>query len=244
MTAIYRHPAEEANFTAPSGGLVSGQLVNHLGRTWQYRGLKNALVNDPVTISRGIVVEVPKASASDVYAAGDRVGYNGTNLTAVALGSASQTFPIYGTVRRASASGATHVWVALDDTGEMPVMTVRRRCTAAEVNAGVTLLPAPVGRRYRMVDASMIAIGGNAATATSVNLTATQSASSVNLVANAVAGLTQNTLLRAGATNSAIIAGGLSFVANDANTAITVGKTGSDLATATHVDVSFSYVVE
>jgi hypothetical protein len=36
----------------------------------------------------------------------------------------------------------------------------------------------------------------------------------------------------------------LSFVANDANTAITIIKDGSDLATATHIDVLLSYVVD
>jgi hypothetical protein len=41
-----------------------------------------------------------------------------------------------------------------------------------------------------------------------------------------------------------VLAGGASFEACDANTAITVGKTGSSLATATHVDFLIDYVVE
>jgi hypothetical protein len=90
----------------------------------------------------------------------------------------------------------------------------------------------------------MIAIGGAAATATSVDLRGTQAASVVNLVAAAVAGLTQNTLLRAGATNSAILAGGASFAACDDNTAITVAKTGSNVATATHVDFIVKFEIE
>ncbi len=43
------------------------------------------------------------------------------------------------------------------------VRQVRRRCTIAEVNAGVTLLAALPGYKYRMVRAKAIAIGGNAA---------------------------------------------------------------------------------
>ena len=124
------------------------------------------------------------------------------------------------------------------------VQTIRTRFTVAEVNAGATLLSAVAGFKYRMVDCFMIAVGGAAATATTVDVLATQSTSSVKLIANAVAGLTQSTVLRAGATNSTVLADGASFVANDANTAVTVGKTGGSLATATHIDVHFSYVLE
>lgn len=109
--------------------------------------------------------------------------------------------------------------------------------TTAQINAGLTLLPALAGVQYQLVDCSMIAVGGNAATATTIDLLGTQSASEVKLVANAVAGLTQNTLLRAGATNSAILAAGASFAPCDANTAMRVAKTGSSLATATGIDV-------
>ena len=55
--------------------------------------------------------------------------------------------------------------------------------------------------------------------------------------------MTQNTLLRAGATNAAILAAGASFGDCDANTAITVGKTGSNLATATAVHVMLTYTL-
>lgn len=149
-----------------------------------------------------------------------------------------------GLVKEAKTSGQLWVRVALNaealEIGDK-VYHIRKRFTVAEVNAGATLLAAEANVKYRMVDAAMIAVGGAAATATTVDILATQGASSVKLVANAVAGLTQNTLLRAGATNSAILAAGASFVANDVNTAITVGKTGSDVATATHIDVLLSY---
>lgn len=121
---------------------------------------------------------------------------------------------------------------------------VRSRFTVAEVNAGATILAAIAGYKYRVADVALIAVGGNAGTATTVDVLATQSASSVKLLAAAVAGLTQSTLLRAGATNATILADGASFVQNDANTAITIGKTGGSLATATHIDVLLSYTIE
>lgn len=122
---------------------------------------------------------------------------------------------------------------------------LRTRVTAAQVNAGFTLLPAVIGYKYRLQDMAMIAVGGNAATATGVLIRGTQSASVVSLMDAKIAGLTRSNLLRAGtATNGLILADGASFVANDANTAITVIKDGSDLATATHIDVLLTYTVE
>ncbi len=124
------------------------------------------------------------------------------------------------------------------------VFQFRKRFTIAEINAGATLLAALPRGKYRIYDAAMIAIGGNAGTATTVDLLATQSAASVKLMAAAIAGLTQDALLRAGAANAAILAGGLSFVANDLNTALTVGKTGGALDTCTHVDVLVAYSID
>lgn len=124
------------------------------------------------------------------------------------------------------------------------VLSIRKRFTIAEVNAGATILPAVSGFRYRMVDAAIIAVGGNAAAHTSIDILGTVSTSR-KLVAFLVAGTTQSTLLRAGAaTNGVILADGASFAQNDAGTAITIGVTGSPVTTATHVDISFSFVVE
>jgi hypothetical protein len=121
----------------------------------------------------------------------------------------------------------------------------RERLTTAQINAGATvLLPAVKGFRYRLTDAAMIAIGGNAATATSINVAGTRSGAAVQLLASAVAGLTQNTLLRAGAANAAILAAGASFDELDPETAITVAKVGANLATATAIDVHLEYVLE
>jgi hypothetical protein len=125
------------------------------------------------------------------------------------------------------------------------VKHLRTRVTTAQVNAGLTLLTALAGQKYRLVDLSLIAIGGNAGAATGVMVRGTQSAAVVKLMDAKVAGLTRSNLLRIGAaTNGVILADGASFVANDANTAITIIKDGDDLTTATHIDVLLSYTIE
>lgn len=118
-----------------------------------------------------------------------------------------------------------------------------RRCTIAEINAGLVLMPAVEGQRYRINDISMISIGGAVAAATAVVITGTQS-TVVNLLSVAVAALTQSALVRAGAANATILANGASFVPCDANTGISIAKTGSNITTATHVDVQIDYTLE
>ncbi len=129
-------------------------------------------------------------------------------------------------------------------TGTPLVLSVRRRCTIAEVNAGVELLPARPGQKYRMLSGRAIAIGGAVGTLTTVDILATQAAASVKLAAFAQASLTQNTELKSGGAGAAILAGGASYMVNDVNTAITVGKTGGAGDTATHVDIAVDYVIE
>lgn len=122
----------------------------------------------------------------------------------------------------------------------------RTRVSAAQVNAGFTLLPALPGVKWRIVDAIMIAIGGAAATATSVDLLGTKAATASRPLVVAVAALTQSAVVRIGATNAVVLADGASFTAHDANTAISVTKqsAGSNLATATHIDVLLSYIAD
>lgn len=129
-------------------------------------------------------------------------------------------------------------------TGTPKVLTVRRRCTIAEVNAGVELLPARPGQKYRVTSARAISVGGAAAAVTTVDVLATQAAGSVKLAAFAQASLTQSAELKSGGTGAAILADGASYAVNDVNTAITVGKTGASVTTATHIDVAVDYVIE
>jgi hypothetical protein len=121
--------------------------------------------------------------------------------------------------------------------------SVRKRFTIAEVNAGATLVAAVPGKSVRMVNCKAISVGGAAGAVTTVDVLGT-STTSRKLVAFAQASLTQNTVLTAGGTGAAVLAGGASYTANDAATAVTVGVTGDPVTTATHIDVLFDYVLE
>lgn len=122
--------------------------------------------------------------------------------------------------------------------------TLRTRVLTADVNAGLTLLAALAGYKYRLLDAFAIAIGGAASAVTTVDLLGTQAASGVKLVAFGQAALTQSALVRAGSAGGVLLADGASFAINDVNTAITIGKTGASLATSTAIDVFVTYAIE
>jgi hypothetical protein len=196
-------------------------------------------------------------------AADERVGVRVNSAVGsrkcVASGVIAVGDPVFcGASGKVSSSGAVRYGVALEaatadndvievlvsgDTGG--VLHLRSRFTIAEVNAGATVLPAIPGRAYRLCDLSLIAVGGNVGAATGILVRGTQSASVVSLMDAKTAGLTRSTLLRIGtATNGLVLADGASFVANDANTAITIIKDGSDITTATHIDVLISFVVD
>lgn len=141
-------------------------------------------------------------------------------------------------------SGATlDISAATSIFGAGAVLSIRTRSTVAAVNAGATLLAAVAGLKYRMVGCLAIAIGGAAGAVTTVDILGTQS-TAVKLVAFAQASLTQNTVCRDGSADGAVLAAGASYVPNDANTAITIGKTGSSVTTATHIDTILSYALE
>jgi len=139
--------------------------------------------------------------------------------------------------------GSTAAWRAIPDAFAS-VQTIRTRVTTAEANAEATILAAISGYKIRVVDWTMIAIGGNAATATSVRLRATQGASAVSLAVVLIAALTRSTAVKPNSANVTNLADGAAFVANDAGTGITVDVDNDNLATATHIDVILSYVLE
>lgn len=122
------------------------------------------------------------------------------------------------------------------------LLSTRVRFTIAEVNAGATLVAAITGKSIRMVNCKAIAVGGAAGAVTTVDVLGTVSTAR-KLVAFAQASLTQSAVLTAGGTGAAVLADGASYTANDVSTAVTVGKTGSNVTTATHIDVIFDYVV-
>lgn len=209
-------------------------------------GTQNIAIGDPVTYAQEGKWELPSASGT-TGAVGAAAWWDSANSLVV---SSAPTAGFYiGRYAKAKTSGQLVAVIELNgqplagtDVGE--VITIRRRFTIAEINAGATLLPAATGLRYRMVDCYAISVGGAAGAVTTVDVLGTQSTSSVKLAAFTQASLTQSALVRAGGTGGTILADGASFVANDVNTAISVGKTGSNVTTATHVDIAFSYVRE
>jgi len=136
------------------------------------------------------------------------------------------------------------VQTVLGNAADGIVLSHRHRVTVAEINTGHEILPAITGKKYRIIEAQAVAYGGAVGTTTTVDLLGTQSAGSVKLVAFAQGGLTQSAVLKSGGTNAAVAADGASYIACDATTAITVGKTGGDADTATGVDFIITYVIE
>lgn len=132
--------------------------------------------------------------------------------------------------------------ITLDEGGNM-ARILRTRVAIADVNAGLTLLPAVPGKKYRLHDASAIAVGGAVGAVTTVDLIGTLSTAR-KLVAFGQAALTQSALVRAGSAGGVLLADGASFTQNDANAAITVGVTGSAATVATHIDFALTYTLE
>jgi hypothetical protein len=130
------------------------------------------------------------------------------------------------------------------DTDNPAVQQLRVRVTLAQLNAGLTLLAAVPGFAYRLISAALIPVGGAVTGATDVRLLGTRAAGSVALIVAAVAGLTQSAIVESGDATSVVLADGASFTPLDANTAITIGKTGGAAATATAVDVLLLYALE
>ena len=134
--------------------------------------------------------------------------------------------------------------LALEHGNNSVVLCKRQRVLVADINAGVSVLPAISGKSYRVVNVTAIAYGGAVGTVTTVDVLGTQSAGEVKLCAYAQASLTQSAVLQMGDAGAAVTADGASYAACDAATAITVGKTGGDADTATGVDFIITYVIE
>lgn len=121
-------------------------------------------------------------------------------------------------------------------------LSIRRRFSLAEVNAATSLLPAFPGFGFRLVDVAMVAIGGAAGAATTVDILATQSGASVKLFAAAIGTLTQDALVKLSTAN--MLANGLSLVKNDSGTGLTISKTGAALTTLVSLDVVLTFAYE
>jgi predicted RecA/RadA family phage recombinase len=240
MGTSYLQPGDVLEFTAPSGGVTVGVPVLIAGlplvptatvaEASAFQGHAVGVHTLPKTTTETWVVGQPAFwdAANSKVSNDPTVGHLPIGLIAAA-GTSSDTT---GTVRLNGESLSGRMF------------TIRKRFTVAQVNAGATLLPAIAGAKYRMVAATAISIGGAAGAVTTVDILATLSSSSRKLVAFAQASLTQSTVLKDGGTGATVLADGASYTANDAGTAVTVGKTGADVTVATHIDVSLTYMIE
>lgn len=235
-TSLVTLPAPRGSRTAwESGDIVSENGIPHV-----LIHINNAVTGD--IVSGVFVGEWEITCASGVTAAaGADAYYDEANRTVV---TAPGSGIIYlGTFEVAKTSGQTVARVRLNGSNKVGTGTpvsVRVNVTASALNGGtVTLLPAVAGLKYRLIDAKLIAKGGNAAGATAVVVGGTQSGSGVSLMSAAVAALTQNAWASTNSANVTMIA--TADAQNDANTAITLARTGSNLTGATDVTVLITY---
>jgi predicted RecA/RadA family phage recombinase len=240
MSNTFVQPGRILTLTAPTGGVTSGTPC-----------FIGPLFVIPLTTAvagatfQGMVegVHALTKTASQAWAELQKIYWDVANSR---CDSSPLVGPLIGNAAVAigSGSGETTGYVALLECAPYgEVISIRRRLTTAEINAGATLVPAVAGRRYRLVDAAALSYGGAATGLTTLDISGTVTTTR-KLVAFAQASLTQSTLLRAGATGAALLADGASFTQNDANSGITVGVTGSALATATGVDIFLSYAID
>lgn len=131
----------------------------------------------------------------------------------------------------------------MDDDGtykkDEMVMGLVVDVTVAEINAGHTIVTAPTGRQFQLIDVKAVACGGAVGTTTTVDLLA----GATKLATYAQANLTQSTLLDMTDTGVTTLADGASFTAQTAGQDITVGKTGGAADTATGVRFILSYIL-
>ena len=114
---------------------------------------------------------------------------------------------------------------------------VRGNATTAEVTAGKFIVQGRKGKKICVTGGHMVALGGNAATATSVDI---KDGGNVVAVACAVAGLTQNTRLDFRAASNVTLTTFQQALTVDKG--IKIKDTGSGLATATSVDYYVEYI--
>jgi predicted RecA/RadA family phage recombinase len=240
MARTFKQPGDILYFVAPTGGVVSGEplMIGSLFVIPQVTAAEDETFAGAVEETH----ELAKTSAQ-AWAAGDPIHWDIANEQA----DNTPVGPRIGSAAAAAANPSDTGEVKLDGIAALEgevVFAVRKRFTIAQVNAGATILPARPGRKYRMVGCKAISVGGAAGDVTTVDVLGTQAAAAAKLVAYAQASLTQNTVLRDGATGGDVLAGGASYVANDVNTPITIGKTGASVTTATHIDVVLQYSVD
>lgn len=239
MATNYLEPGKVLTLTSPTGGVVDGTPILIGGL------LVIPLVTAAATVSftAGTVgVWTITKTASEVWTEGQAIFWDATN--GKASNDPAVGFLPIGSAAAAAASADAGGAVRL--TGQPlggRVLNIRRRLAVATVNAGATLLPIITGMKYRLIDATAIAVGGAATSVTTVDILGTVSTSR-KLVAFAQASLTQSTVLKAGGAGAAVLADGASYIVNDVSTAVTVGVTGSAITVATSIDFNVTFALE
>jgi hypothetical protein len=124
-------------------------------------------------------------------------------------------------------------------TRKSRVKCVTGNALTVEVNAGKIILPT-TGNKYIIVGGWMRALGGNAATATGVNISDTTATTPVVGVAVARAALTQNTVVDFDAASD--VTRTTYGIAHKEGKGLQIIKDGSDLATATSIDYCIKFM--
>ncbi len=240
MASNFIQPGHTGTFTAPTGGVTTG--VPLLIGTQFVVPLVSVLAG--VTFSGDCCgVWTLAKNTGETWVEGQVVYFDVANAR-MTNDSTSGGLPVGAVANPAAASAATTGAVRLNGVAlGGRVLEVRKRLTIAQVNAGATLIAAIPGVKIRLIEAFATAIGGAVTSVTTVDVLGTLT-SSRKLVAFAQASLTQSTQLKSGGAGAAILADGASFTANDANTAITAGITGSAITVATHIDFDIKYALE
>lgn len=232
-------PGKTMTYTAPAGGVLSGNGYI-IGALFVIATASIAAAAPFEGISSG-VFSITKAAEGNLVE-GQPLYWDVANAR-VSI-DPTVGLPV-GSVANAALNGDAACNVRLHgDSLAGRVLTIRKRFTLAQVNAGATLIPALPGIKVRMHDAKAIAVGGAAGAVTTVDILGTQAAASVKLAAFAQASLTQSAVLTAGSAGAAVLADGASFAPNDIGAGVTVNKTGAAMTTATNIDVIFTYSLE
>jgi predicted RecA/RadA family phage recombinase len=242
MGTTYVQQGDVLTLTAPTGGVTAGVplLIGSL------LVIPRTTAAQTVAFDADVVgVHAYTKTASQAWSEGQNIYWN---TSTAQFDSDPTTGPLVGVAVAAVAGGAGDTTGTVRLTTNAPtgggLFTVRKRFTIAQVNAGATILAALAAVKYRMIDCVAIAIGGNATTGTTVDILGTLTTSSRKLVAYATAQLTRSAVVHSGETGGAVLADGASFTANDANTAVTIGKTGTDYTVATDIDVILTYAMD
>lgn len=239
MATNYLQPGDHLTLTAPTGGVLVGVPIL-IGGLFVVPTATAAATVSFVGTTCGVWSFTK--TASEVWTEGQAIFWDVTN-SKVSNDPAVGLLPI-GSAAAAAASADANGSVrllGLPVGGRM--INLRRRIAVATVSTGTTVLPAIPGMKYRMISATAISIGGATTTVTTVDILGTVSTSR-KLVAFAQASLTQSAVLKDGGTGAAVLADGASYTANDANTAVTVGITGSAITVATSIDFNIVFQIE